>query len=140
MTVPPKPAAHTPGAHASGSKAKPKRKHGNRFAVLNSLVDVAMRGLTQAELKTWLVLYRDTKNGIAATGQTDIARRSGLSVRAVKGAIRKLTKRGLLVVVYRGGLNRGCSRYRVLGTGEPAFTSTGAKTCISLGNHASPFP
>ncbi len=72
-----------------------------------------MAELSRAELITWLILYRDTRNGTAATAQADIARRGGMDVRTVKRAIARLQRRGLLTIVYRGGLNRGPSRYRV---------------------------
>ncbi|NOY28979.1 MAG: winged helix-turn-helix transcriptional regulator, partial [Planctomycetes bacterium] len=57
---------------------------------------------------------RDTRDGTARTSQTDIARRAGISERAVRLAIRQLEPLGLLTVVYRGGLNRGASRYRIV--------------------------
>ena len=93
-------------------KRKPK-KAGNRFAVLNAFVDFTICGLGRSDIAVWLVLYRDTKDGIARTGQTDIARRAGVSRVTVSRAVGRLERRGLLVVVYRGGLNRGVSAYRV---------------------------
>ena len=85
----------------------------SRFRMLNDFVDGRLDGLTRAEVKVWLVLYRDTRNGSARTAQEDIARRSGLTARSVRTAIRKLEKGGLLVVKYRGGLNTGVSIYQV---------------------------
>ena len=97
--------------------AKPKRRtRSERFAVLNAFVDfgVADAKLTPAEALVWLVLFRDTKaNGLARTGQTDIARRAGLSVRGVKKAIRALNAKGMVHVLNRGRLNVGPSVYRV---------------------------
>lgn len=62
----------------------------------------------------WLVLYRDTKpGGLARTSQTDLARRTGRSVRTVYAALHKLEKLGLLTVVRKGGLNVGATIYRV---------------------------
>lgn len=90
-----------------------KQNTSDRFGVLNSFVDCSLAGLTKAELATWLCLYRDTRNGTASTAQSDIAKRAGLSVRAINKAIRKLIEVGLIVVVFHGGLNRGPSRYRV---------------------------
>lgn len=90
----------------------------DRFEVLNSFVDCSMVGLSKADVATWLVLYRDTRNGIAVTSQADIARRIGISDRAVRSSIGRLEKRGLLVVVRRGGLLQGPSKYRVNGTGR----------------------
>lgn len=104
-------------------KTEAKQKHsrgktGNRFAVLNAFVDATAGDLSRSEILVWLVLYRDTRNGIATTSQADIARRTRLSTRTVRYAVRRLTKRGLLVLVYRGGINRGPSKYRVLPTLE----------------------
>lgn len=84
-----------------------------RFAVLNGFVDCSMADLSRAELAAWLVLYRDTRNGTARTSAEDIARRAGTSKRAVLDALTSLRKRELLTRVYRGGLNRGPSVYRV---------------------------
>ncbi len=103
-----------PTAEQAKPKRKPnRRKTGNRFAVLNAFVDTAAGELTRSEILVWLVLYRDTRNGIAQTSQADIARRANLSSRTVRYAIGRLTKRGLLALVYRGGINRGTSKYRV---------------------------
>lgn len=105
-------------------QAKPQRKGkrtkqtAHRFAVLNSFVDCSLRDLSRVELATWLVLYRDTRDGIATTSQADIAKRIGASDRAVRSAIGQLQRAGLLVVVRRGGLLQGPSRYRVFGIGK----------------------
>ena len=85
----------------------------DRFAVLNEFVDLSLQGLTKAEIGTWIVLYRDTRNGTAKTSQAYIAKRLGVSSRSVRNAISKLAALGLLVVVYQGGLNKGLSVYRV---------------------------
>ena len=80
-----------------------------------------MADLSRAELGTWLVLWRDTKNGTVRTSATDIARRIGASRRAVTGALAKLRKRGLLRLVHQGGLTGGVSVYRV----QPLANPTG---------------
>ena len=85
-----------------------------RFAMLNTFVDVTLRELDRTAGLVWLILYRDTKpDGLARTAQVDIARRVGLSVRTVRSALKRLEACGLLTVVFRGGLNRGSSTYRV---------------------------
>lgn len=104
-----------------GGKPKPKGGHrrtrSERFAVLNSFVDFTLAELTGAEVKVWLILYRDTKaNGLARTGQADIARRAGLTVRGAQKAIDRLTAKGVVRVVRRGRLNAGPSVYRVVPT------------------------
>lgn len=118
-TLPPMESAPEPlqtpnDSRRSNGKPKNKRTTSDRFGVLNGFVDCSMAGLSRCELATWLVLYRDTRNGTATTSQADIARRAGLSDRAVRGGITKLRKLGLLEIVFQGGLNRGPSRYRVV--------------------------
>jgi hypothetical protein len=100
------------------AKAKPRPRRsgrGERFAVLNAFADCALAALTGAEVKVWLILFRDTKaaTGTARTGQADIARRAGLSRRGVQLALDKLQAKGLVSVVRRGRLNAGPSAYRV---------------------------
>ncbi|MCX7410761.1 MAG: hypothetical protein NTZ32_22020 [Planctomycetales bacterium] len=109
---PPRP---RPGASTSKGTEKPKRTAvtSNRFGELNAFVDCSMADLSRAEALTWLVLWRDTKNGTVRTSMTDVARRIGTTRRAVVDAVPKLEKRGLLFVVYRGGLKRGMNVYRV---------------------------
>jgi DNA-binding IclR family transcriptional regulator len=84
---------------------------------------MGMAGLTGAETKVWLILYRDTKGtGTARTGQADIARRAGLSVRSVKRALRSLTAKGMVRLVHRGRLNVGPSVYTVHPVGAHGAT------------------
>lgn len=93
--------------------ARPRRSQ--RFAVLNTFTDFDLAALTGAEVKVWLIIFRDTKasTGSARTGQSDIARRAGLSERGVRKAIRGLERRHLLTIRHRGRLNAGPSVYRV---------------------------
>lgn len=92
----------------------PKRSASARFATVNRFVDVQIRDLTRAEMAVWLVLYRDTKkDGTVRTGQTDIAKRAGISRVSVSRAITTLTKRGLLTVIRQGGIDSGPSIYRI---------------------------
>jgi hypothetical protein len=95
-------------------------RRGERFAVLNAFADCALADLTGAQVKVWLILFRDTKaaTGTARTGQADIARRAGLSRRGVQVARDKLAAKGLVNVVRRGRLNAGPSTYRVHPTGN----------------------
>jgi hypothetical protein len=100
--------------------AKPKRRfRSERFAALNAFTDFALAGLTGAEARVWLILYRDTKaaTGTARTGQTDIARRAGLKPRTVRYALASLEAKGMVHVVRRGRLNAGPSVYRLHPTG-----------------------
>lgn len=106
-------------ATAPAANGKPKsrqRKAADRFAVLNAFVDGPMRELSRAEIATWLALYRDTWNGVAEASQKHIAKRTGMTDRTIRRAIGGLLRRKLLKLVYRGGLNRGASKYRLLRT------------------------
>lgn len=73
-----------------------------------------MADLTRAELATWLVLYRDTKpDGTARTSLDCIARRAGIDRQTASRAVGSLSRRKMLQILRRGGLNRGPSVYRV---------------------------
>jgi hypothetical protein len=108
----------------SKAKAKAKGKPGrrntaDRFAVLNGFVDAGMAGLPRVEALTWLVLYRDTRNGTACTSMASIAARIGCSKQAVVDAVGRLRQRGLLIQVFKGSNLRGPSVYRVWPTPKP---------------------
>ena len=94
----------------------------DRFAVLNNFIDFTLAGLTRNELAVWLVLYRDSRDGIARTSQIDIARRAGVADRTVRRVLAKLESKGLLKTVFRGSLNAGPSRYRVRPLDKPSST------------------
>ena len=96
-------------------KGKAKGKAKERFALLNTFVDFSMGELSRAEIVVWMILYRDSKEGIARTAQADIARRGKIDRRTVGRSLRKLATLGLLKIVHQGGFRRGVSRYRVRG-------------------------
>ena len=96
----------------STRKSQPKQSAPGRFRAINTFVDFSMHELTRAELATWLVLWRDERNGTARTSVSAIAIRAGLSRRSILTAIGGLRRRGLLDLIRQGGLNRGSSVYR----------------------------
>ena len=98
------------------SKPKRRRATADRFATLNAFVDLSLSGLRRPDIAVWLILYRDTRNGTARTGQADIARRAGISPRTVRRSIGRLKAAGLLRIVKRGGPNAGPSIYAVVGS------------------------
>lgn len=110
-----------PPAHkaSEATETKPPKGTANRFRELNSFVDCSMADLSRAELATWLVLWRDTKDGTVRTSMLDVARRIGTTRRAVVNAVAKLAERGLLTVLFRGGLKRGMNVYRVHPLAKP---------------------
>ena len=92
----------------------PAARPGDRFRLLNGLADFHLAGLTKGEVKVWLVLFRDARDGVARTGQADLARRCGLSVRGVQKVLARLAGKGLVAVTRRGRLGAGPSSYRIL--------------------------
>jgi len=107
-----------PRLHGSTPKGPPvaaRAKAGERFGTINAFLDFSMASLRPCERAVWLLLWRDTRpDGLARTSQADLASRAGASERAVYDALRELARRGLLVVVHRGGLSAGPSSYRVV--------------------------
>jgi hypothetical protein len=97
-----------------------RRRTRNRFETLNAFVDLTAGKLNRSELLVWLTLYRDARDGIARTAQSDLARRTQLGTRTVRWAVKRLEGRGLLVVVRRGGLRSGPSTYRVSAVDMPS--------------------
>ena len=120
---PMEPPRHRQATSTGKGTEKPKRTAAtsNRFGELNAFVDCSMAGLSRAEALTWLVLWRDTKNGTVRTSAADIARRIGAIRKAVTNALAVLRKRGLLRLVHQGGLTGGVSVYHV----EPLAKPTG---------------
>lgn len=86
-----------------------------RWQTLNTVVDGMIRELSEAELRVWLILFREVRDGLARAGMTDIARRAGMSRRGVVKAVKGLKKRGMLEVTMRGTVNGNPNTYRVSG-------------------------
>ena len=86
----PAPSSNGRQRHQSGDRGNAKGKAGERFGVLNTFVDFSLANLHRAEIATWLVLYRDTREGTARTAMADIARRAGCSSRQVVRAVQRL--------------------------------------------------
>lgn len=115
------------------------RAGAGRFGVLNAFIDASLRGVSGSAAKVWMIIFRDTKpNGLARIGDSDLARRAGVSQRTVRRGKRELIALGLLVVVRLGGLNRGASVYRLHplkpGSGvprQPVKSGHGLRTPVS---------
>ena len=106
---------------AAGKSTPKRRRHtADRFAVLNSFIDFTAGTLKRAEALTWMVLYRDTRNGTARTAQSGIAMRIGSDARTVKRAIRRLHAAGLVRIVWQGGFRKGPSVYAVAPLPKPS--------------------
>jgi hypothetical protein len=103
----------TAAAASNGKPGRGKQKAPDRFGSLNAFVDFTLRELSRADVITWLILFRDVRDGLAQTSQRSIAERGGLSVQHVNKAVKRLEAAGLLTVVKRGGFRKGPNVYRV---------------------------
>jgi len=93
-------------------KGTAKRQSSYRFETLNHFVDHTLADLTPAEVRVWVVLYRDTKSdGKARASLDDIARRAGVHRQTAWKAIGALKRRNMLKTIKRGRLNAGPSTY-----------------------------
>lgn len=113
-----------PEFEPTGKQVTPTRKSGargssSRSAVRQRFLDLStfLRGphreLTPTERVVWLCVYALTQAGRAVVTQARMAEYGGVTVRAVKKAVRGLVGRGLLEVVQRGGPGRASVyRYR----------------------------
>jgi hypothetical protein len=102
------------------SRSRPLRKQRYYrfwFQNLAAFVDQGLRMLTRSELVTYLILLRDTRpDGTARAGRDDLARRGGMSRRAVSRSIQALLGRNVLRIVRRG-VSGQCTLYTVFPPG-----------------------
>jgi hypothetical protein len=106
-------AAPSAGAAPPGPKGKTKGRVAGRFRTINNFLDYSARALTPTESLAWVILWRDSRDGLARTSQSYLADRAGINQRTARRAIDKLCEVGLLPRVRRGGVGRGPSVYRV---------------------------
>lgn len=106
-------ARQSPIASANG-KRKRVMDASDRFASINRVLDIHQAELSNSAFRVWLMLWRDSRDGVARTSQKDLARRSGLDVRTIRRGVRQLEETGLVKVVRIGRLRQGPSQYRVL--------------------------
>jgi hypothetical protein len=110
-----------PPGEAKGKAGEARRRAGGRFQTINAFIDVTMAALPPAERAVWLILWRDTKpDGLARTSQASLARRAGVTDRAVRSALRRLEREGLVVVARQGGGEPGL--FRLPGPAAPRGT------------------
>ena len=112
-------ASMLPPMNETTSTPKPAKRirAKGRFGEINAFIDATLADLTRAEAAVWLILWRDCKRtGLAQTSQADLARRGGMTTKAVKQAVRKLKAKGLLRVVRKGNAMIGSSVYRLRST------------------------
>jgi hypothetical protein len=117
--LPPMPVGPSPSPLPRPKGQERAKRAAGRFAALNAFLDATVAELPRAQMAVWLLLFRDTKaDGLARTGQADLARRAGCNAGTVKRALAGLARRELLTVVRRGRIGTGPSVYRLSPTGR----------------------
>lgn len=78
----------------------------------NMFIDDAAKGVTDAEFKIWMVIFRFANNGVARVSKKTIAERAGKSERQVARNIAGLIEKGLVVILDRhDGYKRRGNKY-----------------------------
>jgi len=94
-------------------KAAKRQRAAGRWALLNNVVDILMRDMRPAELKTWLYMYRNERDGVVETSTRQIAHATGLSTRHAHKAVSDLRERGLVEPLHLSTSHGKPSRYQL---------------------------
>lgn len=101
------------GPARSGKPRGNRRPVAERFRMINEFIDRTMGDLTPGETAVWLILWRDTKGGIAKTSLSRLAVRAGMHKRSVERSLERLIGKGLVRIVCKGGIRTGSSEYKI---------------------------
>jgi hypothetical protein len=93
------------------SKTKPSRRSGDRWAALNTFVDVIAPRLTLVERAVWLVMFRYARNGVCDTSERAIATQARIDKASAGKALRRLVEMGLVWPVFKSSTKGTSSRY-----------------------------
>ena len=99
---------------ATNGTAKPANKQrgqGDRWATLNTFVDVIAPRLTLVERAVWLVMFRYARNGICETSERSIATQARIDKASAGKALRRLVELGLAWPVFKSSTKGASSRY-----------------------------
>ena len=99
---------------ATNGTAKPDHKQrgqGDRWATLNTFVDVIAPRLTLVERAVWLVMFRYARNGICETSERSIATQARIDKASAGKALRRLVELGLAWPVFKSSTKGTSSRY-----------------------------
>lgn len=98
---------------AQPSRKKKRNAVVTKLAAANRFLDSSARLLSPASVLVWMLLWRDERGGTVRTAVSDLARRSGLSARTVKRALRVLREGGFVATDHRGTPTTGPTVYRL---------------------------
>lgn len=93
--------------------ATKKKKSGDRWARLNTFVDLTMRKITNSETSVWVYLFRHERNGTVDGSVRQIATATGLSIPGAHAALKRLIDRGLVEVLRKSRHHGEASVYRL---------------------------
>ena len=85
-----------------------------RFRLINRFLDKHARNCSPVQAMVWVVLWRDSRDGVAKTSYSRLADRLGVSRATVARAIRLLRDMGYLEVVRRGGDLAGPTLHKIV--------------------------
>lgn len=84
-----------------------------KIKLLNRFVDETQIGLEPFTALLWVVLYRESRNGVAEISHGQLAKIMGVSGRTICRHIEVLIANKLLRKLKTGGYGRGCNRYQL---------------------------
>lgn len=100
--------------HDEGKSAQKDTRLFIKVKNFNMFIDDAAKGVTDAECKVWMVIFRFANNGVARVSKKTIAERAGKSERQVGRDIKTLIKKGLLKISdHHDGYKRRGNEYRL---------------------------
>lgn len=97
-----------------GGEAREDSRLYKKVTHFNEFIDDAAKGVTDAEFKVWMVIFRFANNGVARVSKKTIAEVAGKSERQVGRDIKTLIEKGLLKISdEHDGYKRRGNEYRL---------------------------
>ncbi len=101
------------GQPTASASDKPQPHKGDRWATLNSFVDVIAPRLTLAERAVWLVMFRYSRNGVCDTSERAIATQAAIDKASAGRALRRLVELRLVWPLFKSNRKGTSSRYGI---------------------------
>jgi hypothetical protein len=101
------------GQPTASASDKPQPRKGDRWATLNTFVDVIAPRLTLAERAVWLVMFRYSRSGVCDTSERAIATQAAIDKASAGRALRRLVELRLVWPVFKSNRKGTSSRYGI---------------------------
>lgn len=95
------------------AESQAKARKGDRWATLNSFVDMIAPRLTLAERAVWLVMFRYSRDGVCDTSERAIAMQAAIDKASAGRALRQLVALRLVWPVFKSNCKGASSRYGI---------------------------